>query len=118
VVFNGYTNELRLFRLTVEGYREESWLNNRFWFPEIKLGLGLWQGVYSLEDRLWLRWYEATGNWILTPLERVQPNQLRAAQHRAVLELHRAELAKHRAAQLAAKLAKLRVLGIDLDLLH
>jgi hypothetical protein len=39
-------------------------LNNRFWFKELKLGLGLWEGVYDLVNRYWLRWYDASGNWI------------------------------------------------------
>jgi hypothetical protein len=37
---------------------------------DIQLGLGLWQGVYQGIDRIWLRWYDADGNWVLTPEER------------------------------------------------
>jgi len=37
---------------------------------DIQLGLGLWQGFYGESDRVWLRWYDASGNWIVTPEER------------------------------------------------
>ena len=32
--------------------------------------MGLWQGFYGESDRVWLRWYDGAGNWILTPEER------------------------------------------------
>jgi hypothetical protein len=32
--------------------------------------MGLWQGFYGESDRVWLRWYDASGNWIVTPEER------------------------------------------------
>jgi hypothetical protein len=38
--------------------------------PGLELGLGLWQGSYQEIERLWLRWYDASGNWLSTPLER------------------------------------------------
>ncbi len=37
---------------------------------DIQLGLGLWQGFYGESDRVWLRWYDVAGNWILAPEER------------------------------------------------
>jgi hypothetical protein len=37
---------------------------------DIQLGLGLWQGFYGEAIRVWLRWYDVAGNWILTPEER------------------------------------------------
>ncbi|MBE9205653.1 hypothetical protein IQ244_03830 [Nostoc sp. LEGE 06077] len=30
---------------------------------------GLWQGTYQGIERLWLRWYDANGNRIPTPVE-------------------------------------------------
>jgi len=41
--------------------------------PSLQLGLELWQGSDQGIERLWLRWYDATGNWIPTPIE--QENQ-------------------------------------------
>ena len=69
VVFDRYTNELRVFQLVGSSYSE---LENeeRIWMNDIQLGLGLWQGVYQGIERIWLRWYDAEGNWILTPEER------------------------------------------------
>ncbi|MEQ8464426.1 hypothetical protein [Coleofasciculus sp. E2-BRE-01] len=32
--------------------------------------LGLWQGFYRESDRVWLRWYDTDGDWVLTPEER------------------------------------------------
>ncbi|MBW4605192.1 MAG: hypothetical protein KME29_38000 [Calothrix sp. FI2-JRJ7] len=36
---------------------------------ELELGIGLWQGTYQGVTRLWLRWYDATENWIPTEVE-------------------------------------------------
>ncbi len=44
-------------------------LEARVWMNDIQLGLALWQGFYGESDRTWLRWYDAAGNWILTPQE-------------------------------------------------
>ena len=60
------------------------------WMPSLKLGLGLWQGYYQGIERLWLRWYDAIGNWIPIP----------------------AEQERQRAERLAARL---RELGVDPD---
>jgi hypothetical protein len=66
--------------------------------------LGLWQGVYQGVERRWLRFYEASGNWIPTPLE--QENQ------RVQQEWQRAEQAQRRVERLEARL---RALGIEPD---
>lgn len=65
------------------------------WINDIQLGLGLWQGVYQGSDRQWLRWYDAVGNWVLTPEER---------------EKQIAAKARRRTEKLAAQL---RALGIE-----
>jgi Uma2 family endonuclease len=119
-VFNGYTDELRLFHLTPQGYREVSLSDNRFWFKELKLGLGLWKGVYDLVNRYWLRWYEAAGNWIPNKDEKLayQTQRAQRAEQLTQLKRQRAEQAKRerqraeqeRPEQLAAKL---RASGID-----
>jgi hypothetical protein len=43
--------------------------DSRFWMPEIELGLGVWEGSYQNIHQRWLRWYDNTGNWVLTPTE-------------------------------------------------
>ena len=70
--------------------------------PNLELGLSLWQGNYQGVERLWLRWYDADGNWIPTPEEE---QNIRAEQER-----QRAEQEYERAERLAARL---RELGVD-----
>ncbi len=72
---------------------------------DIQLGLGLWQGVYQGIDRVWLRWYDAAGNWILTPEER---ERQQAEQVRQEVERER-----RRVERLAEQL---RSLGVEPDL--
>jgi Uma2 family endonuclease len=105
VVFSRYTNELRIFELKGARYQQLILSDERFWFAELELGLGLWQGTYQGINGLWLRWYDVTGNWILTPTERAEEEyrQRQLAQQRAEQEYQRAE-------QLAQRL---RDLGID-----
>ena len=43
--------------------------DQRLWLPEAELGLGLWSGVYQGLERQWLRFYDAHGVWIPTPVE-------------------------------------------------
>lgn len=70
ILFDGYTNQLRVFQLVGIRYVELDLKEPRIWMHDIQLGLGLWQGVYQGIERLWLRWYDAAGKWILTPEER------------------------------------------------
>jgi Uma2 family endonuclease len=95
VVFDRYTNQMRAFGLDRTQYQEISLPDQRLWLEEIRLGLGVWQGVYQGTEGLWLRWYNASGRWLPTPAEW------------AALENQRAE-------RLAARL---RALGEDPDLL-
>ncbi len=71
---NDYNQNLgivRAFTLVGSRYQEITLDPHKpqVWIPQIKLGLGLWQGEYELVNRLWLRWYDATGNWVLTDTE-------------------------------------------------
>jgi Uma2 family endonuclease len=102
VVFNRYTDELRYFELVGGHYQEANPEQQRWWLPEASLGLGLWRGVHEGLDRLWLRFYDADGQWIPTPLEH--------SQQRADEERHRAEQERQRAERLEARL---RALGIE-----
>jgi len=97
VVFDRYTNQLQVFILYADRYTELNLEEPRLWIPSLELGLGLWQGVYQGVERLWLRWCDAEGNWLLTPSEQEQ---------------QRAEQERQRAERLAARL---REAGIDPD---
>jgi Uma2 family endonuclease len=70
IVFDGKTNQLRVFQLVGSSYAELEISEARLWMNDLQLGLGLWKGVYAECDRLWLRWYDVSGNWVLLPQER------------------------------------------------
>jgi hypothetical protein len=61
------------------------------WFPEVGLGLILWQGVFEIQQETWLRWCDQQGKVIPTGAER----------------------ADEAAAQLQRLAAQLRALGVE-----
>lgn len=95
VVFSRYSNRLRAFKQEGARYQKLELHQPRVWMPELELGLGLWQGAYQGIERLWLRWYDAQGNWILTEAEQ---------------ERQRAEQAE---SKLESLMQRLRESGID-----
>ncbi|MBF2004221.1 MAG: Uma2 family endonuclease [Chlorogloeopsis fritschii C42_A2020_084] len=136
IVFDRYTNRLRIFQNIAGRYQELDLTESPIVLPELELSLGLWQGSYEGIERLWLRWYSVAGDWIATPAElaeqesqqkqlaqqqieqerqRAEMERQRAEQERqrAEQEHQRAEQERQRAEQLAARL---RALGIDPDL--
>jgi Uma2 family endonuclease len=100
IIFDRYTDRLRAFMLQADRYVEMNLEETRIWMPTLKLGLGLWQGTYQGIERLWLRWYDANGNWIST------------SQEEALQERQRAEQERQRADRLASRL---RELGVNPD---
>lgn len=115
-VFSRYTDKLRIFQLAqlprgTRKYCEIVLSGNRIWLHDLKIGLGLWKGQYYGVERLWLRWYDKDGKWILTPEEQERQRASKADQRAASAE----ELAaqeRQRADRLAAKLKEL---GISVD---
>ncbi|MGH9798861.1 MAG: Uma2 family endonuclease [Blastocatellia bacterium] len=134
-VFGREANELRIFQLSGMRYVEVTGHDGRFWIEEAGLGLGLWQGSYHGQERWWLRWFDAQGNWIPTTDERITRERLRAEQERLRAEQERqqkeaallreaqlrqraeqAEQAAEQERQRAERLAELlRQLGQDLE---
>ncbi|HEX8998673.1 MAG TPA: Uma2 family endonuclease [Blastocatellia bacterium] len=127
-VFGREANELRIFQVSGQSYAEVTDHGGRFWIAEAELGLGLWQGNYHGQERLWLRWYDAQGNWIPFADERIAQERLRAEQERQQKEAaflreaqlrQRAEQAEQvgeQERQRAERLAEmLRQLGQDPD---
>jgi len=116
VVFSRYTDEVRYFALNGGGYRAVQSDDQRLWLPEAELGLGLWSGAYQGMERQWLRFYDAHGLWIPTPVEQerqwAERERQRAEQERqrAEQERQRAEQERQRAERLAAQL---KALGIE-----
>ena len=109
VVFSRYTDEVRYFALNGGGYRAVQSDDQRLWLPEAELGLGLWSGAYQGMERQWLRFYDAHGLWIPTPVEQERQWAERERQ-RAEQERQRAEQERQRADRLAAQL---KALGIE-----
>jgi len=64
VVLDGDENTMRVFRLTDARYRETEGHDGRCWIPEAELGLGLWRGKGYGDPGVWLRCYDARGDWI------------------------------------------------------
>ena len=101
VVFDRYEHRFRLFQLTAIHYQELDVIDNRYWFKELGLGLGIWEGDFQEATGLWLRWYDASDQWISTKTELAKQEQQRAEQEkqRAEQEKQRAEQEKQRAEQ-------------------
>jgi Uma2 family endonuclease/exonuclease VII small subunit len=70
ILYDRYSGVLRAYSLVEERYQAIAIVDHQIWLPELKIGLGLWQGEYDGINRQWLRWLDAEGNWIPTRLER------------------------------------------------
>jgi Putative restriction endonuclease len=108
------TNQLRAGSLQVYHNSRGTYRQvDEGWFPEVGLGVRLWQGLYEGMAATWLRWYDQDGNVLPTGAERAELERQRRAeyeQQRAAYERQRAELERQRAERLAAQL---RALGIE-----
>ncbi|HEY9649573.1 MAG TPA: Uma2 family endonuclease [Coleofasciculaceae cyanobacterium] len=114
IVFSRYTNQVQAFRLVAGAYEPMELIERRLLMPQLGLSLGLWEGSYEGIERLWLRWFTAEGELILTPDEEATAAQQQAqlANQEVVAAQQRAQLAEQKAERLAAKL---RELNIDPD---
>jgi len=112
VLFSRYTGAMRVFELRGVRYQELAVENNRFWMPEVGLGLGLWQGVYEAVDGRWLRWYDADDAWVATRQERAKQAELRAEQAESRAEQAESQLAEERSRS-QRLMERLRALGIE-----
>jgi Uma2 family endonuclease len=93
LVFSRYSNRLRCFRQVNGRYQEQALdrTNPRVWLSELEIGLGVWWGEFDGITRVWLRWYDAEGNWLPTDTERER--------QRADQERQRADQERQRADQ-------------------
>ena len=96
---------LTIYRLSGMGYERQ----NSPRFPDIGLGVTLWDGTYEGKTDTWLRWTDADGNLILTGKERAEQERQRAEQERLDKEqtLQQLEQERQRADRLAALLRQL-----------
>jgi Uma2 family endonuclease len=105
VLFDRYQNQFRVFEIVGTRYQELQLTEQRLWFEELRLGLGVWSGRYQGAEGLWLRWWNESGDWVLTTAEQLEQERQRATQAEALVEQER-----QRAERLAAQL---RALGIE-----
>ena len=90
-------DELRIHRLRGGSYeRQES-----AWFPELRLGLTLWDGEFEAVRHRWLRWVDEHG--VLIPTGREQRRRA-DAEHRLADAEHRRADTEHRRAEHAEQL--------------
>jgi Uma2 family endonuclease len=121
IVFSRRSDRFRAFKLSGLHYREAKLPGKRIWLPEINLGLGLRYAAYREVERLWLNWYDASGNWIPCPEEQVKKAEQRSekAEQRAENERLRAEnerLERLRAEQQLKQMQEMfKAAGIDPD---
>jgi Uma2 family endonuclease len=87
VLFDKLTSTFRIFELRGMAFQEL--FQDRLWIETLGIGLGVWQGTYSRDERLWLRWYDSEGNWISTAEEREQIERQRATQAEQQIEQER-----------------------------
>ena len=99
VLFSRYTNQLQVFQM-VEGHYEPAVLTQRrLVIPELGLSLGTWQGRYQGIERLWLRWFTAEGELILSPDERATAAEQKATatEQKAIVAEQKATAAEQKA---------------------
>jgi Uma2 family endonuclease len=66
---------LRIYRLEAREFHK---MDEPIWFPDVGLGLRVWQGCYEDHDSTWLRWVDAEGAPISTGRERAESERQRA----------------------------------------
>jgi Uma2 family endonuclease len=107
-IYQVNTGDLEVYQLVGARYQQLT-PNDRghYPIPLMEVELGVWQGTYQNQTQRWLRWWDRSGNLLLTGSERAA-----VAEQRAESAEQRAESAEQRAIQLAERL---RQLGIDPD---
>ncbi|MEB3162151.1 MAG: Uma2 family endonuclease [Prochlorothrix sp.] len=111
VLFDRRTDHLQIFTLEQGVYQPVALTEPRYWMDEIGLGLGLWEGSFQGVTRLWLRWFDETGQWVPTEAER-QQQRAETAEQALTQTQQELDVERQRAEHLAAQL---RALGIDPD---
>jgi len=115
LIFEPATGALEAYRLQASGHYQLQPLdeeNSRFYVPEMKLWVGVWQGTRENRTGAWLRWWDELNDLLLWGTERTEQERQRTEQERqrAEQERQRAEQERQRAERLAAQL---RAAGIE-----
>lgn len=102
VTYDPYEVSLEVRRLQNGQYQiENADPNGRFWIPELRLFLGIWNGERLGQSMNWLRWWDEQGLLLLWSSEQAEQERQRAEQERqrAEQERERAEQERQRAEQ-------------------
>jgi Uma2 family endonuclease len=94
------TGKLEVYELIGGSYRKmQPNEQGRYLIEPLGVELGLWSGAYQNQSQLWLRWWDTSGNLLLTGSERAELEYERAETERtrAETEHERAELEYERA---------------------
>jgi Uma2 family endonuclease len=77
IVYSRYTQRLRYFKLEGGQYQEQEVgsQNPLIWLAELEIGLGIWDGEFEDVPGRWLRWCDASGDWLLTDTEQAQQSE-------------------------------------------
>ncbi|WP_338420731.1 hypothetical protein [Phormidium tenue] len=72
-IYNFLEPDLIVYKLESSSYQKIT-VNNRghFPIPELGIELGLWEGAYQNQSRIWLRWWDSQGTLLLTGTEKAQ----------------------------------------------
>jgi Uma2 family endonuclease len=92
VVFDRYDQEFRVFALQGGHYQQLDCGESRFWFEDLGIGLGVWEGAYTGVTGKWLRWYDRDDQWIPTNTEARQ-----VAEQQAQAEVEARQVAEQQA---------------------
>jgi hypothetical protein len=87
----------------LQGTAYEELFQERLWIESLGIGLGVWEGTYSRDNRPWLRWYDAEEHWIPTIEEREQVERQRADLAEQQVELERQGRLEEQEARLQAE---------------
>ena len=98
VIFNRIDHQFRVFTLVDGRYQEQDVSSGRFWLADMRIGIGVWQGEFKGHSLYWLRWYDASGEWIPTEAE-AERQQREVAEQMAEQERSRADQEQLRAEQ-------------------
>ena len=93
-------DELHVFRLSAGTYERQEWP----WFPELGLGMTLWEGEFEGVWSRWLRWTDAHGELIPTGKQRAEQQQQRAEQEATARQAAETRVQQEAAARQAAEI--------------
>ena len=78
-IYEILTGKLEVYELIGGSYRKlQPNEQGRYLIEPLGVELGLWSGAYQNQSQLWLRWWDTSGNLLLTGSERAELEQERA----------------------------------------